>query len=78
VNIHHFLPRFYLKGFSVREPRTSVLVYERGKSVPEVRKIKVVAASPGFYVMKDANGQPTELFERFLEKLVGFSRTTFA
>lgn len=72
---HHYIPQFYLKGFT--DPDTPeaykpyVWVYSLEKSAWQKRAPNNVARKSGYYTLVDESGEPTEELETELSHLEG-------
>ena len=67
---HHFVPRFYLRGFSDHKKR--VRMYARStKRKPEVTSVNNAAVESGFYTVVEESGEESQRVERLLSLIEG-------
>jgi hypothetical protein len=67
-NRHHYVPRFYLRNFSIRGRDKFVWVYKRNEP-PKDLNISRVAVKKGFYNFPDKEtGQKNSEVEKFYDK----------
>lgn len=65
----HFVPRFYLKNFAIKEAPKSVFRYRRGLERDQ-RNIKKVASQEDYYtVTLTATGEKSDQFEKMFSRL---------
>lgn len=70
---HHYIPRFYLKGFTESK---QLWVYEKGKA-PRASKPKDEAQRDNYYMVHDAAGHGPDSVERMLSKIESIVAPTF-
>jgi Protein of unknown function (DUF4238) len=64
---HHYVPQFYLRGFTDEDDR--FWVYEKGKETPRVQTPLNTAIIGRFYTFNAADGTPTDELERRFAEL---------
>jgi hypothetical protein len=63
---HHYIPKFYLKGFTDKEG--SLWVYENGKTAPRRSTTKHEGHRENYYVFED-RGFPDDSTEKMLSRV---------
>ncbi len=71
--LHHFVPRFYLRRFVDRRQKKHELVwaYERGKQEPELRSLDHIAARNNYYTIDLGNGRKHQGIENMFSIVEG-------
>jgi hypothetical protein len=63
---HHYVPKFYLKGFT--DQKKSLWVYEYGRNAPRESDPKHEGHRPNYYTFAD-RGQPDDSAEKLLSRI---------
>lgn len=72
---HHYLPQFYLKGFSDPDPpRNHVWIHHQNAGW-ERRSVKRTAAEAGYYSLADESGSETDELETLLMQVENIAAT---
>jgi hypothetical protein len=61
--LHHYVPRFYLRGFHDREHPRSTWVYEKGTALPRLQGIANTAAETYYYTINTPAGERRSFLE---------------
>ena len=71
---HHFVPKFYLRGFSDHKKR--VRMYARGtKKKPVLVSVNNAAVESGFYTIVEESGEKSQRVEQLLSMVEGLANT---
>jgi hypothetical protein len=73
----HYIPRFYLKGFTEPNYEDYIWVYEKGKTEPIKLHIKNVAVQKHYYSFTDHNGEKNITIEDALAEIEGKTAPVF-
>jgi hypothetical protein len=68
---HHYLPQFYLRGFSAENKQGSVWVYEKGHHEPKLVSVRDAAVIKKYYSTENENGIQISGIEDGLAQLEG-------
>jgi len=73
--LHHYVPRFYLRRFAdpTQKDRVLIWIYERDKSDPELRPLDRIAAQKNYYTIKLADGTKSQEVEAALSGIEGLA-----
>src|SRR5436853_7264333 len=70
--LHHYVPQFYLKNFSISSKPDFVWVYRRDNQEPKDIHVSRIAAVKGFYRATSAEtGEKTERIEGMFAEIEG-------
>jgi hypothetical protein len=70
---HHYVPKFYLKGFT--DNHKKLWVYEKGTNAPRESKPKKEGHRPNYYVFTEG-GRPNDSAEDMLKKVESIVSST--
>lgn len=68
---HHYIPQFYLRGFSIPEREENFWVYDLGNKIPYAAKVATIAQERGFYTAKLKDGTLDAQLETRLSEIEG-------
>jgi hypothetical protein len=77
--LHHIVPRFYLRQFvdPRQRPRELLWVYERGKSEPKLLPVDAVAARKNYYTVERRQGRSSRVVEEQFAKIESLAAPVF-
>jgi len=76
--LHHYVPQFYLKYFSIASKPGLVWVYRRDNNQPRETNVNRISAVHGFYqVTLVGSGERSEQIEKMFSKIEGDAKPVF-